>query len=263
MFHPLCLSEQKIAWAMFEKKLFLYLMNIIKYLSNPSENIEKSLRARDLVSTFSIYVAVSLLSIVMSVIQNFLVQSPTVEMRENPLVTIADEGVLVLVFIVVLMAIAEEIAFRLPLKRTKWRIFTALSIAFFFLYSKLLTDCLVLSLDDMMLRVGLTIGSMTLLCPLLLSSSMLKRISSLNYKYYFYSLAVLFGFGHLGNLDFQSIDDWSVTALFWIAIYALLKTLSGVVLGYARMRHGFRVACLMHVLHNLPPILLAIFLLVE
>ncbi len=234
-------------------------MNIIKYLSNPSESVKKSLQARDVLTTFSIYIAVFLLSIVMSAIQSFLVQSPTVKMHKNPLATIADEGVFGLVFIVVLMAIAEEVAFRLPLKRTKWRVFTALTIALFFLYSKFLAG-LVISMDDMMLRVGLTVGTMGLLYPILSSSSTLKRMERLNYKYYFYSLAFLFGFGHLANLDFQSIDDWSVTALFWVAIYVLLKTLSGIVLGYARMRHGFSVVCLMHVLHNLPSIVLYILL---
>ena len=70
----------------------------------------------------------------------------------------------------------------------------------------------------------------------------------INFGGLFYFSAAVFALLHLSNLHGE---DFQWIYLPYLLVYTLDKFAFGLVFGYARMRHGFGAAVVLHVLSNL------------
>lgn len=151
--------------------------------------------------------------------------------------------------IVILGPIIEEISFRLPLKFNK--LFIPFSVFVFYLMIKLLNkkDFYLgeYTLDYILLQVAISIMLFIVLFALLRIKNIRYFIEEKIYKkhfgIFFYALAFFFAFLH------YKADSFS---LVFVTPIIISQFISGVFLGYVRMKLGFRYGVLMHMLNNLP-----------
>lgn len=143
----------------------------------------------------------------------------------------------------------EELAFRLPLRRRPSTLGIALPVLAFLLISRSFGS--IYSTDWLLLRVCVALGFAAVVWLFLR-----KTLLHMPYGAFFYFSALLFGAVHLFNyIPFAFPVTAAATG--YLGLYVSTKTFSGVIVGYARMKHGFGFAVLLHVLHNLPLFLLS------
>ncbi len=229
-------------------------MNIIDFLKNPQEHITRSLRIKHILYTMLIYLSASILFMVlMQVLDHYTITSGAEFTKNEKFNQITQYGLIGVVAIVTLMATIEEMMFRLPLIRTRYSVFFSFFTCVFVISSQLFAGE-VFTMEHIVLRI--TISS---LVALLLCLILLKPILKLKYVYFFYLLNFAFAVLHLTNYNFD-LENLSLITIIHLLIYTCDKIVSGLILSYARIYHGFAFACIMHTLFNLPPILLYFYL---
>lgn len=77
-----------------------------------------------------------------------------------------------------------------------------------------------------------------------------KWFRKIRFSWYFYLLAIAFGFAHLTN-PFTDNNTAAGTTAF-LVLYSVYQITGGLILGYARIKHGFLFCILLHILTNLP-----------
>jgi len=137
----------------------------------------------------------------------------------------------------------EECTFRLPLHRRKTLLFVGLSLLAFEIISKVTYTHLIYTTDHLLLRLGLGLAAGALLTLLLC-----KPILRCHYGTFFYLSAITFGLVHSTNGHFSEFLPLDYVVML---AYLIKQTLMGVILGYARLRHGLPASVALHMLNNL------------
>lgn len=207
-------------------------MSILKFLKNPEEDYKD----QRITAIFLIAILYFILSIGGTVLLLLFNHAPTYTGRNLPLLCVILAGPLI-----------EESIFRLPLRRNRHTVFFFLVVAFFILFSSILSDT-IYSWHLFPVRVALSlVGSF------LMYSWVLKLICPLKFNVLFYLSAFIFGMLHVAN---YALDVTSVSMLLFLILYVVNKFITGVILGYARLAHGFFIAVILHVINNFLPTLL-------
>lgn len=149
--------------------------------------------------------------------------------------------------IILIGSLVEELIFRLPLRRNIYTIFIFLLTIIFTISSKILCGT-IYNWDSFIVRIGISLGLAFILCKWIL-----KEINKLRFIYLFYLLSFLFAIAHIFNYALSVV---SFTMLFYLILYTFNKFIIGMILGYARMIHGFFLALILHMLNNFLPILI-------
>lgn len=153
-------------------------------------------------------------------------------------------------FVLVVPPLLEELAFRLWMRRKAVTLFIS-STCFVWLFVSLALSSSVYSSEMLLFRCVISLltgGIVTLLLK--------NMIETLPFPALFYFSALAFGFLHLFN--YSGIG--SAGALIGLIIIMLLKSFSGLFLGYVRMGYGFYACFLFHFLNNLFPMLYKFFI---
>lgn len=221
--------------------------SLFAYLRRPDETISRDNRTKALLATLLWFGLLSVLSVAMAL----LFASLHAIVPESPAQDLTTWKILCGVS---LFPLFEELMFRLPLKRGQYTLLPALFLfAFYFISGYLHVERI--SSDRLVLRLMLSLGIMAAAYPLLC-----RIIARMNYTFFFYGTALLFGCMHLTNFGPEA---WAGASTFSGALYLLWyiadKTAAGVLYGYARLKHGFFMAVLLHILNNSPLLLLLLF----
>jgi len=161
--------------------------------------------------------------------------------ESSPLEDIKDSSIIMCIVVVVI----EEVACRLPLVRKQWYISVSSALLASFAYC-ILFKIHFLSMEMIVTRI------MIALMAGAAAFYFFQYIKRIQYKYYYYSLALIFGFLHLTN-----VFNWTLSAYF-IAVclcYCITKTIGGLIFGYVRMKYGFFYAIGIHFINNVFPFL--------
>lgn len=154
----------------------------------------------------------------------------------------------ILLLISIYAPIVEELAFRLPLKFSKWNLIIA-SISL-----SLISLRIFLQLDYLYsLGISFTIG---VLIYFIIQDKLIEFISTLwskNKLGIFYSLLMIFSIFHLKNYEI------TIDLLIFSPFIMLPRILSGIVYSYVRLSSGILTAIVIHALNNgVPEIILMI-----
>lgn len=210
---------------------------LLAYLSHPGEEIMRDNRPFSLLRTCLWYFGTGLLLVVGMAVLITLDLSPSVDSDSN----IPSWGV------VLFLPVAEELGFRFPLRRKRWILTVWAGFASYFLLSMALG----VKAYEVAFLVWRLVG-----CALLTAGVWFwgwKWLKRIRFGWYFYLFAFAFGIAHLAN----SFADGGTSAgtLAFFVLYSVYQVLGGLILGYARMKHGFLWCVLLHILNNLPAIL--------
>lgn len=207
---------------------------LLAFLRRPDEYVTQDNRPISLLHTCLWYFSTSLILVVGMAVLITLDLSPAVNSDNSiPLWGVA-----------FFLPVAEELAFRLPLRRKRWILTVwAGAISYFLLSMALGTK--VYEAEYLPWRVA---GCIALTAGIWFSGW--KWLRRIRFGWYFYLLAIAFGCAHLTN-NFSDGCMTAGTAAFFI-LYAVYQTLGGLILGYARLKHGFLLCVLLHILTNLP-----------
>lgn len=151
--------------------------------------------------------------------------------------------------VLLLPPLIEELAFRFPLRRS----LATLGVGLFFLAFLLVSKGFggeIYTAKLLPARIGIAFGLAGVVWLVAR-----ERLLRMPFVRFFYLSALLFGSMHLFNYMPFSFPRTAVVVLY-LTLYVLTKSLSASILGYARIKHGFGFVVLLHVLHNLPVIVL-------
>ena len=219
---------------------------IISFLRNPTENRVNSYKLSGLLSTAFIYFAITFIyAAIVAIASHYGIVKPEMS-RLNDL--LASYKPLELIFIIISMAVIEELMFRLPLRRDKYTIVIWLFVSSFYFASKILASDF-FTAEMLAWRLSISVIS-----TLLIYFAASKFIFEIDYKYLFYTLAIVFGVLHLVNYT-SRMPELSLFGSAFVVLYVVEKCVKGLVLGYIRVRHGLAYAMLLHILNNLPAIM--------
>ena len=144
--------------------------------------------------------------------------------------------------LIFLPPVLEEFLFRYPLRRTRWALTLWSTVAAYLLVSALAG---VRAIEPQGLLWRLALGGVV---GLAVGLGGWRYALKINFGGWFYFSAAVFALLHLSNLHGE---DFQWIYLPYLLVYTLDKFASGLVFGYARMRHGFGAAVVLHVLSNL------------
>lgn len=207
---------------------------LLAFLRRPDEYVTQDNRPISLLRTCLWYFSTSLILVVGMAVLITLDLSPAVNSDNSiPLWGVA-----------FFLPVVEELAFRLPLRRKRWILTVwAGTVSYFLLCIALGTK--VYETEYLPWRVA---GCIALTAGIWFGGwKWLRRIS---FGWYFYLFALAFGCAHLTNSFSDGGTTAGTTAFF--TLYAVYQTLGGLILGYARLKHGFLLCVLLHILTNLP-----------
>jgi len=153
--------------------------------------------------------------------------------------------------VVVLVApIFEEIIFRLPLKLGKVGIsITAGLICYRLLAGRLFASEFYDLYSYLKIAIALIFSLITFK---FLPASWLVAMKA-NYKYFFYSVAVIFALVHLSNFS-----SFNYSVLLFYPFFTLPQFLMGLLIGYVRVEYGFLYGIALHSMINLPAFLISL-----
>lgn len=217
----------------------MHLWNFVKY---PDEERDSSKNSwTHLFYVFFLYVSISvvtkLLNVLILSLLDVSIPSRSVDFVDWPIL-----------FVIIIPPLFEELAFRLPLKRTKLNVFISLFFISFLIISKFLcstpySTCLLIE------RIGFSFAFASL------SFCILYRwVVTLQFRMLFYMIAFLFAGIHA--LNYYPITlSWNITI--YILSYCFLIIPDGIILGYIRIKFGLWYAVCFHIFHNMPFIVIA------
>ena len=172
---------------------------------------------------------------------------------ENALSNLKESG-LPFWFIAFIAPALEELAFRLPLKRSKFILMISFSIICWYISKYLpLFAGPTYSGQHLWLRLSVSIA-----VGLVLGYFLTKPLQKVRFGMIFYVFAVLFGFMHISNYAGQ-ITSFAIAL--YVLIYLLNKVAMGMFLGYIRVRYTILASIAVHFLNNFPGMMLIFFLL--
>ena len=209
------------------------------YIKNPQGN-----------SSYDFSVKAILLSALLCLIVPLLFKVLTVSVFvlagvDLPAMT-SDKSVLPLCFLIVVPPIVEELGFRLPLKRGRLNL--CISVALIaFVFSKVIFAGGLYS-EHLLCRIGFAIIASAVI-KLILG----KWLQNVRFKIFFYSMAILFAMLHIVNYSHQTLD---VSQWLYVICYACAKIPGSILYGYARMKHGIFFCIVIHIINNLPSLIL-------
>lgn len=148
-------------------------------------------------------------------------------------------------FFLIISPIFEELIFRLPLKVKRINIFISISLFYSFLYYNFEK---LFSLDEILKALGFIIVLYLLIFEVL-KDSFYELLAGRYYKPYFYFIAIAFGLLHTTNF----IADVPKQLMPFSFLFALNQVISGVFLGYTRIKIGLPWSIVLHFLFNLLP----------
>ena len=158
----------------------------------------------------------------------------------------SDKSVLPLCFLIVVPPIVEELGFRLPLKRGRLNL--CISVALIaFVFSKVIFAGGLYS-EHLLCRIGFAI-----IASAVINLIMGKWLQNVRFKIFFYSMAILFAMLHIVNYSYQTLD---VSQWIYVICYACAKIPGSILYGYARMKHGIFFCIVIHIINNLPSLIL-------
>lgn len=207
---------------------------LFAFLRHPSEDVTRDNSPLSLLRTVLWYFSTSLILVVGMAILITLDLSPTTDSDRH----IPVWG------IVLFLPIAEELAFRFPLRRKRWILTVWAGIVSYILLSMALST----KIYETSYLTERLIGCAAVTVGIWFQGW--KWLRNIKFSWYFYLLAIAFGFAHLSNSFTGSGTTAGTTAFF--LLYSIYQISGGLILGYARIRHGFLLCILLHVLTNLP-----------
>ena len=210
------------------------------FLRHPVENTPYTFKDKELLRTFLLYIVftvgiILLMALIILVLKELF---PDLVSQKLPISPHKRHWAIA----VLLGPFLEECAFRLPLRRYKAFLFIGLPLFSFFILSMFAFSRQIYTLDRLALRIGLAIPAGVLLYLLLHEPFARCRFGTV-----FYVSAAVFGLMHVTNGRF---DEFLPLDYLFLPLYVVKQALTGVLLGYARLRHGFPAGYLLHVLNN-------------
>ena len=146
-----------------------------------------------------------------------------------------------ILYAAVMFPILEEIAFRLYLKRTVLNVFVSVLFMAYMISSAFIFKTSHFSLENYGLpRIFLSI-SVALIALFIYK----KRVFSLKFKHLYYLSALLFGLVHIYNYDYTNTE-----VLIFVVAICMPQIISGLFLGYVRIKYGIIGAIILHGLLN-------------
>lgn len=143
-------------------------------------------------------------------------------------------------YVALLGPLIEELLFRLPLKLSKRNIVVFLGILVFIITGKTSTKVSILLVVIWLVIVTL------LITDTIRTSSKVNSLYAKHFMFIFYLQALLFGFVHLWNFEFE------LKYFYLFPVYVSFYIYIGCVLGYLRIRYtnGIYICILTHVMLN-------------
>ncbi len=158
----------------------------------------------------------------------------------------ADKSVLPLWFLMVIPPIIEELGFRLPLKRRRSNLYISVAIIAF-IFSKVIFAGGLYS-EHLLCRILFAV-----IASVAINFVFGKWLLKVRFRDFFYAMATLFAIMHLVNYSHQTLD---VLQWMYIVCYACAKIPGSLLYGYARIQHGMFFCIVIHIISNLPSIML-------
>ncbi|WP_121965873.1 CPBP family glutamic-type intramembrane protease [Myroides sp. N17-2] len=214
--------------------------DFIQYLKKPDLACIVATKTEKIVLVFRLWL-ISLFTIVLlGVVIDQMIDVPTPDLFD---IKLKELGVpLFVLFVTIFGPLFEEITFRLPLRyKPSYLIISFVFIAFYIVGS-------ISKISDSV-TIGLTI-LFTVLFLLLnyFISQKGDKSQSFYIKYYpyiFYGLAVVFGYVHIANFE-----EVNTRILLLSPLIVLPQLITGLGMGYVRVRLGFWYGVFFHILHN-------------
>ena len=211
------------------------MQELIKYIKNPQEYCSYTFNIKTMFMSVFFCLTIPLACKLIIVIPFVLMGIGLPQMS-------SDKSTLPLWFLLFIPPIIEELGFRLPLKRNRWSLNISIAIIAF-VFSKLIfagnlyTNYLV---ERILFAIIVSMAANYFLW------SMLARV---NFKNFFYGLAILFAVLHIINFSHQTL-----TSVQWLYVvcYACAKIPGSILYGYIRMKHGMLFCVVIHIINNLP-----------
>jgi len=219
-------------------------VGLVGFLRHPNENLKADYRPGGLLRTVCWWAGVQVFfAIAMALLITFDLGQGGAENTTRA--SMPPEGVSAKAFLwllIFLPPVLEEFLFRYPLRRTRWVLTLWSAVAAYLLVSALAG---VRGLEPQGLLWRLALGGAV---GLAVGLGGWRYALKINFGGMFYFSAAVFALLHLSNLHGE---DFQWIYLPYLLVYTLDKFASGLVFGYARMRHGFGAAVVLHVLSNL------------
>lgn len=210
-----------------------------QYIKNPLEYCSYDFRVKAILLSALLCLIVPLLFKVLTV-SAFVLSGV-----DLPAMT-SDKSVLPLCFLIVVPPIVEELGFRLPLKRSRLNLCISVAILAF-VFSKIICAGGLYS-EHLLCRIGFAI-----IASAVINLILGKWLLQVRFRNFFYSMAILFAMLHIVNYCHQTLD---VSQWMYVVCYACAKIPGSILYGYARMKHGMLFCIIVHVINNLPALLL-------
>ena len=161
----------------------------------------------------------------------------------------SDKSVLPLCFLIIIPPIIEELGFRLPLKRSRFNLYISVAVIAF-IFSKVIFAGGLYS-EHLLCRIVFAI----------ISSAVInliwgKWLLQVRFKDFFYSIAILFAMLHIVNFSHQTLD---VSQWLYVVCYACAKIPGSILYGYARIKHGMLFSIVVHIISNMPSMIISHF----
>lgn len=156
----------------------------------------------------------------------------------------SDKSVFPLCFLIIVPPIIEELGFRLPLKRSRFNLYTSVAVIAF-MFSAIFAGGLYS--EHLLCRIVFAIISSAVIN--LIGGKWLLQV---RFKDFFYSIAILFAMLHIANYSHQTLD---VSQWLYVVCYACAKIPGSILYGYARIKHGMLFSIVIHIINNIPSII--------
>ena len=158
----------------------------------------------------------------------------------------SDKSVLPLWFLAIIPPIIEEFGFRLPLKRSRFNLYISVAVIAF-IFSKVIFAGGLYS-EHFLCRIVFAI----------ISSAVInliwgKWLLQVRFKDFFYSIVILFAMLHVTNYSHQTLE---VSQRLYVVCYACAKIPGSILYGYARIKHGMLFSIVLHIISNIPSIII-------
>lgn len=154
----------------------------------------------------------------------------------------SDKSVLPLWFLIIIPPIIEELGFRLPLKRNRFNLCISLTVIAF-IFSKVFFAGGLYS-EHLLYRIVFAV-----ILSVTINFVFGKWLLKVRFQDFFYSIAILFAILHIVNYSHQALN---VSQWMYVVCYACAKIPGSILYGYARMKHGMLFCIVIHIISNLP-----------
>ena len=150
-------------------------------------------------------------------------------------------------YILIAAPILEEIMFRLPLKFNRINVFVALLTFYFFFYLRYAGLYASFWGSQLVITI-IFIAFCWFVVFFLFKNSFYETINTKYYGFLFYLLAISFGLLHITNF----IEYVPQNLILFSPIFAFNQVISGIFLGYIRVKKGMIWSIALHVCFNTP-----------